>query len=373
MDDRDGTDSRNWSASTIHTARPRSSDSPRGSSGRRPASFGGPRRPGGPGRALRSFIRRYGWRAYALPILAILTVVALLTSRNGDPGPSRQANGAGAQPASNQEPEQPSQPGPQSHSQPARTAPSTPTAPPTASGNISLKPDLPSADSLDTVLKAAALPAGGAYTRKGDGTFRVLKGATKVVGHGQLYRYDIEIENGVTGVNATQFENLVDRVLDDPRSWSGHGVSLQRVDSGPVDFHISLTSALTVRKFCGYSIPVESSCYASAGTGGSPVDRVLLDDARWVRGATAYVGDLHAYRIYMINHEDGHALGHLHAHECLSNGLAPAMMQQTFGLVSAATGKMCQANPWPYPPGATDAPGAEQQDTDQNNEYNLQD
>jgi hypothetical protein len=49
------------------------------------------------------------------------------------------------------------------------------------------------------------------------------------------------------------------------------------------------------------------------------------------------------------------------------------MMQQTFGLRSAATGKMCQANPWPYPPGATDAPGAEQPDTPQNDEYGIAD
>ena len=58
-----------------------------------------------------------------------------------------------------------------------------------------------------------------------------------------------------------------------------------------------------------------------------------------------------AYRIYMVNHEDGHALGHQHAHQCLPGGLAPVMMQQTIGLRSAATGTMCQANPWPYPPG----------------------
>ncbi len=78
-----------------------------------------------------------------------------------------------------------------------------------------------------------------------------------------------------------------------------------------------------------------------------------------------------AYRIYMINHEDGHALGHEHAHDCLADGLAPAMMQQTIGL-KGTSGRMCQANPWPYPPGATDAPGAEAPDTTNNSEFNLQ-
>ena len=77
--------------------------------------------------------------------------------------------------------------------------------------------------------------------------------------------------------------------------------------------------------------------------------------------------------MYMINHEDGHALGHEHAHQCLPDGLAPAMMQQTFGLRSASTGKLCGANPWPYPPGVTGAPGTESADTSANDEYAIGD
>ena len=67
---------------------------------------------------------------------------------------------------------------------------------------------------------------------------------------------------------------------------------MQRVDSGAVDFHVTMTSSMTVRTFCGYSIPVETSCYAPAGSNGSPVNRVIFNDSRWVRGSTAYVGDL---------------------------------------------------------------------------------
>jgi hypothetical protein len=128
---------------------------------------------------------------------------------------------------------------------------------------------------------------------------------------------------------------------------------------------------MTVRQICGYSVHVETSCYMPAGLW--PVNRVVLNDARFARGATAYVGDRDTYRIYMINHEVGHAVGHQHAHQCLPGGLAPVMMQQTFGLRSAATGDLCEANPWPYPPGAKGAPGAEQQDTPQNDEYGLGD
>jgi hypothetical protein len=189
-----------------------------------------------------------------------------------------------------------------------------------------------------------------------------------VVGSGHLYRYTIDVENGLTGVDLTQYQDLVVRTLSDPRSWAGHGVALRRVDSGPVDFHVSLASAMTTRRLCGYTIHVETSCYAAAGAA-SPVNRVVFNVARWIRGAAAYVGDLGAYRIYMINHEDGHALGHMHAHQCLPGGLAPVMMQQTFGLRSTTTGQLCQANPWPYPPGVNGAPGAEQPDTPANDEY----
>jgi hypothetical protein len=166
----------------------------------------------------------------------------------------------------------------------------------------------------------------------------------------------------------------VQTTLSDPRSWAGHaGVALQRVDSGQADFHVSLTSVMTVRALCGYEDKLETSCYASTDPKThATVNRVVLNIARWVRGDVNYVGDLNAYRVYMVNHEDGHALGHQHAHDCLSNGLAPVMMQQTLGLKSAVSKKICQANPWPYPAGLRDAPGAEQADTPQNSEIVLE-
>lgn len=353
-----GGSSEDWSAPTRTVTRrhgapgPASADSdPDVAAARRgAASFGAGDGPG-LGRTVRDFVRRYGWRAYALPVLLILTVVALVTVNSPGERPTRAA-GAGQQTG------------------PAAQASSPPMAP----SSIPLKSDA-SGGGHTTALKGAELPRGGPYTKAGKGTFRVLKGQTKVVGAtGRLYRYDIEIENGITGVDTVAFAKLVDQTLDDPRSWSGHGVRLQRVSSGPIDFHITLTSAMTVRKYCGYDIRAESSCYATAHSApGLAVNRVLLNVARWVRGATSYVGDLAAYRVYMINHEDGHALGHRHAHQCLPGGLAPVMMQQTFGLKSAVTGRNCGANPWPYPPGVKGAPGAEQPDTTANNEYYLGD
>ncbi|HEV7206555.1 MAG TPA: DUF3152 domain-containing protein [Jatrophihabitans sp.] len=304
---------------------------------------------------MRDFVRRYGWRAYALPVLLVVTVAALMTTTTvrrqvlaesapqNDPGAA--VGGAGS------------------------------SSPPAAGPDIALKNDTAAGANVDqTVLKAGQLPAGAAYTVVGKGTYRVLTGTSTVVGQGQLYRYSIDVENGITGIDLQQFQRLVVTTLADRRSWSGHGIALQRVDSGRIDFHVTLTSSMTIRKVCGYDIPVETSCYAPAGsTSGLDVNRVAFNDARWVRGSSAYLGDLLSYRVYMINHEDGHALGHMHAHQCLPGGLAPAMMQQTFGLRSAATRQMCQANPWPYPVGAAGAPGAEQQDTTANNEYYIAD
>jgi hypothetical protein len=319
---------------------------------RRAASFGAPPSGHDPATAkLRRFVHRHGWRAYALPVLAVVTVVAVLTSTHSTTRPRAAAKGDRAG---------------------VLTTPGSP-APPTASGEIPLKSDAPAAGSLNAVLPAAALPTGPAYTMQGTGTYRVLAGTSPVVGSGTVHRYDIEVENGIDDVDLTQFASLVQSTLSDPRSWAGHaGVALQRVDSGQVDFHVTLVSSVTVRGLCGYTIPVETSCFVTAGAvAGNYVNRVVINDSRWVRGDAAYVGDLNSYRVYMINHEDGHALGHIHAHQCLPGGLAPVMMQQTFGLKST-TGQLCAANPWPYPPGAVGAPGAEQPDTPQNSEYGLE-
>ena len=225
--------------------------------------------------------------------------------------------------------------------------------PPDAASNQQLKSDNPGAGSV-LALPALALPPGPAYTQVGTGTFGIVGGRSAVIGKGSPSRFTIEIEHGVTGVVGTQFAATVMSALSDRRSWTATGaVALQRVDSGPVDFHVSLASSMTVRNLCGYSQPVETSCYDGSQ------HRVVLNVARWVRGAKAYASDLATYRIYAVNHEVGHALGHNHAHQCLKDGLAPVMMQQTIG-DKTASGQICQSNPWPYPPGVTDAPGAEQ-------------
>ncbi|MDQ1718054.1 MAG: hypothetical protein QOE89_2007 [Pseudonocardiales bacterium] len=278
----------------------------------------------------RQFTERYGWRAYALPVLVVLTVLALATTNSPSAVKERLIGGG---------------------------TPSTTSAtggPAVAASNGQLKSDDPGAGALNSVLPALALPPGPAYTTTGRSTYATIPGKSKVIGKGTLHKFSIEVENGVTGVDLTSFANTVVTALSNPQSWISDGkTALQRVDTGPVDFHVTLVSSMTVRRLCGYDLPVETSCYDGADT------RVVLNVARWVRGAKAYSSDLATYRLYAVNHEVGHALGHNHSHGCLANGFAPVMMQQTIG-TRTASGKICQPNPWPYPTGVKDAPGPEE-------------
>ncbi len=154
----------------------------------------------------------------------------------------------------------------------------------------------------------------------------------------------------------TAFARTVDGFLSDPRSWIGtKNVALQRVEPNQnPDFVISLSTTATTHTLCGKEIPFETSCWNPAKK------RVVINVARWVRGAMVYARDLAGYRNYLINHEVGHALGNQHA-ACAENGApAPVMMQQTFGVannfvsqlnagqdVVPADGKVCTPNAFP--------------------------
>ncbi|KXP01044.1 DUF3152 domain-containing protein [Tsukamurella pseudospumae] len=248
-------------------------------------------------------LRTYGWRAYAVPVLAVLTAVALVVTFWGNPfATEHRTDGATENLSRNPTPEK------------------------TIVG-------APSKVVPGPVPPAGMLPVGGQFTEKGQGIWHVVPGATPKVGEGrqQTFTYMIAVEDGVdmSALSGDQaFAAMIDKTLSDPRSWiHDPAVAFQRIDKGTPTFTISLTSPMTTRSACGYTIQLESSCY------NGELGRVVINLARWVRGATAFEGDLTGYRQYAINHEVGHAIGYAQHVPCPAQGaLAPIMMQQSFGV-----------------------------------------
>ncbi|EGD55239.1 DUF3152 domain-containing protein [Gordonia neofelifaecis] len=281
--------------------------------------------------AVGRFVSTYGWRAYAIPVLAVLTVVLLVMTVRGGGDTSADESATTGDDVRNTNVQDET----------------TPIGAPT--GQIQ-----------EAALPAGALPAGGPYTRKGDQTYRVVRGTGAKVGTAkQVYTYTVETERGLTPQDYggdQAFAKLVDTTLSNKKSWIGDGrVAFRRIDAGEPDLRISLSSTDTARELCGYQIKLETSCFYP------PDKRVVINEARWVRGAQAFEGDDLTYRQYLINHETGHGIGYEKHQPCKENGaLAPIMMQQTFGTANAQImaldpemqadrSLVCRPNAWPFP------------------------
>jgi hypothetical protein len=274
------------------------------------------------------------WRFWAVPALVVLTVLAVIeaVSPDGDPGS-------------------------------ASTLLAPPAAPPPVVG------EAPPGVGQNVHIPTAELPAGGAFPATGAGTWHVVPGTTAQAGTGRVWTYMVEVEDGITIPEGEQaFATAVDATLSDPRSWIGSGqLAVRRIDTGVPDFRVSLTAQGTARGQCGYSIRYDASCWKS------DIGRVLINGARWVRGAGAFDGQLGLYRQYAINHEVGHVFNNPHVPCPVNGGLAPVMMQQTFGTANdylaqlteenpqgtqiPRDGKTCAPNAWPYPQGAVPVAG----------------
>ena len=150
----------------------------------------------------------------------------------------------------------------------------------------------------------------------------------------RVRRYLIEVERSLA-IRREAFADRVEQILSDPRGWiGGRGVAMKRVSRGPVAFRVTLATPRTTNRLCA---PLQTAGIYSCFMNG----RSVLNAIRWRRGATAYHRDLEGYRIYLVNHEVGHALGHGHAFCPARRRKAPVMMQQTKGV------RPCEPNPWP--------------------------
>jgi hypothetical protein len=175
-----------------------------------------------------------------------------------------------------------------------------------------------------------------AYPLAGPRTWRTAAGRGPVLGTaGRLKRFRVSVENGITGLTPAAFAEAVVTTLSDPRSWTAKGRwRLQRVGPGDAaEFTIYLATPATRAKLCYDDSDRYTSCRYE--------NRVVVNVARWAHGVPNYGASLADYRLYVINHEVGHELGH--GHElCPGPGKpAPVMQQQTLGLHG------CTANSWP--------------------------
>jgi predicted Zn-dependent protease len=265
-----------------------------------------------PGR-VRRFVRRYGWRAYAVPLLTIATLMALVDLALTSPEPA--STTAGTTAAEAQQPEV-SAPPPEP----------VPVAPAEGDAGPSSTPQVAGAET---------------YVEKGAGTVSVVDGTSPVYGSGSLQRFVVEVEDGI-GIDGATFAAAVETTLSDPRSWGNGGrMSFQRVGAAEAstaqyEFKVSLVSPGSMEAYCP---GVGTGGYTSCRYG----ERAVINLARWATAVPHYDGDIETYRHYVVNHEVGHALGNGHR-DCPGAGQpAPVMQQQTLGLEG------CVKNAWPYP------------------------
>jgi hypothetical protein len=264
------------------------------------------------GGRVRRFVRRYGWRAYAIPLLTIATIAVLLDVALTVPGTSAGAAGP-----------------------PAPTTSSASTGGP--AGTSAAQGDAEPTDQA----KATAAVVPDSYVEKGAGKLSVVDGSSRVYGTGPLKRFIVEIEDGID-VDGPGFATAVATTLGDPRSWGNGGrMSFQRVGAaaaaaGQFDFRVALVSPGHMETYCP---GVGTGGYTSCRYG----DRAVINLARWATAVPDYQGDVPTYRLYVVNHEVGHALGHQHEFCAGPGQVAPVMQQQTLGL------KGCVKNAWPYP------------------------
>lgn len=277
--------------------------------------------------------RQWGWRAYAIPVLVVLTVFILIDVFKSEEVDFGSDNSVVAE-----------------------------------DGDF-IGP-VPGAG-FQGFYEKGQLPEGPDFETKSSGEFDDVTVAHPRVGEGKAKQvtYSVEIENNIDVASiggAGAFPATVNAILSDPRGWTANPMySFEAVPlSKKPTLIVQLATTDTAHELCGNTLELETSCRLAGKSEADP-SRVIVNIARWVRGALPFEGDLGLYRQYLINHEVGHALGYRSHEQCTTDGaMAPIMMQQTLSLsndelyelnpdeVYRADGKVCTVNGWPYPFGA---------------------
>lgn len=188
-------------------------------------------------------------------------------------------------------------------------------------------PEVPSRYPGDCSTGSADAPASG---------FTVVPGSAGPAPEGgRQWTYLVEVQHGLA-VDHGCFAAAVDGILQDAHlGWGSTGArSFRRVDSGLVDFRVTLATSGTVDAYCA---PLITGGIYSCWNG----IRAMINLTRWRTGAATYGSATDLYRVYLVNHEVGHAIGFGHRGCPAADAPAPVMVQQTKALYG------CARNPWP--------------------------
>ena len=143
-----------------------------------------------------------------------------------------------------------------------------------------------------------------------------------------------------------QFLKKAKSVLHSAKGWELKGYKFffvspsifNKISNENLKIILRLSTNKTIVKECQFDENEKLSCYNPTTT----PPNVYINYYRWMNGSKASKLKLSDYRIYVINHEIGHALGRGHVEECSCPTCpAPIMMQQTKSIGD------CLPNVWP--------------------------
>lgn len=194
---------------------------------------------------------------------------------------------------------------------------------------------MPGQTPTSSAVSASSIPTSG------PGTFTTVDaiGAPSTAS-GRVVRYALQIEDGIP-VDRAEFARTVHDILLDPRGWQTldhvkfvNLTAAQMAAGQRPDVRIMLATPATVDTLCA---PLQTKGRVSCHNGPNTV----LNLMRWQTAVPWYGTDIARYRIYQVNHEVGHAIGHGHQHCPKPGAPAPVMVQQTLSLEG------CAPNTWP--------------------------